>query len=605
MKDSQQLVPDEGRSDLPEGGLDFSGLARAEMPAGDFSDLQRLESEGYTWAESAARWPQAAVESIRDAVRATLTFERTATEAMGVEGERFGKLRQRATSSFYADPEAEAERIRTRSPEKPAWMIPARSALDDTTWQENFLRVTPKEERLKIDQDIHDRIERGIPENVARFEAIKENYETRRKRQIETLRDIASADWIQASPEFDGISSGRIENAIRGVVGSVATTAPGVIVPVIGPAWALYSIYSQEAGNIIEQVETQAQQKGIEMPSAERRLEAGELGSQLATPLEGAGDLLTIAKAIGRGSGVRAFGGAVLQSMVGNFLEEWFQNYPETAAVTWALNPDLSREDFPAVLAQTISSYEALVDGLDQGLTGAVGGGIFTGAGRASKWAGEQLISSRQKRANEQKESLLREIISSEGDLSPEKRKKFLDMLGLDYTDMSDKQIQEQVSIIRDRILHQSAIASDEKNQLRQMMDESGKLPKNISETYFAIWDGMARVGAEQGLYEKPEDFYKEYISAVRFSNEEEFYRQRQRQPAGYSQPQVAEGALEIKPLESLTDEQLISKAMGSNLPPVKIVAKDHAFETDSAELLADLSDRANRLEDLLKCLTS
>jgi hypothetical protein len=137
------------------------------------------------------------------------------------------------------------------------------------------------------------------------------------------------------------------------------------------------------------------------------------------------------------------------------------------------------------------------------------------------------------------------------------------------------------------------------------MMDESGKLPKNISETYFAIWDGMARVGAEQGLYEKPEDFYKEYISAVRFSNEEEFYRQRQRQPAGYSQPQVAEGALEIKPLESLTDEQLISKAMGSNLPPVKIVAKDHAFETDSAELLADLSDRANRLEDLLKCLTS
>lgn len=581
---------------------DFGGLTRAEMPAGDFSGLQRLESEGYTWAESAGRWPQAAVESIRDAVRSMVTYERTVTEAMDVEGERFGELRRRATSSFYADPQAEAERVRTRSPEKPAWMIPARSALDDTTWHENFLKATPKAERIRIDQEIHDRIERGQPEDTARFEAIKQSYESRRQRQIETLRDIASSEWMQTSPEFDGISSGRIEDAIRGVVGSLATVAPAAAVPFFGPIFSTYGIYSQEGGAIVEDIEARARMEGKEMPTAERRLEAAELGSGIATPLEGAGDVLTLAKMIGGGSGLRAWSGAVLQSMAGNFLEEWFQNYPETAAVTWALNPDLSREDFPAHLARTIWSYENLVAGLDQGLTGAVGGGIATGAGRAAKWAGEQLISAKQQRANEKKEAFLREIISAEGDLSPEKRKKFLDMIGLDYTDMSDAQVRDQVRAIKDRILNQAAIASDEKNQLRALLDESGKLPKGITETYFAIWDGMARVGAEQGLYDRPEDFYKEWLAGVRMSSEDEFAAGK-RKP-GY-QPTVAEETAAVKPFESMTDDELVSRAMSAKLPPVKVAAQGQTFETDAAELLADLSDRANRLEELLRCLTS
>ena len=77
---------------------------------------------------------------------------------------------------------------------------------------------------------------------------------------------------------------------------------------------------------------------------------------------------------------------------------------------------------------------------------------------------------------------------------------------------------------VRGRLLYQGAPIESEgraniENALRGRRNMSAE---NVG-VMMNIWDGMARVSAEQGLIERPEDFYKEWLGGVRLARWEEF----------------------------------------------------------------------------------
>jgi hypothetical protein len=435
------------------------------------------------------------VEIEPDRERPALTFDRLLKIPL-----EYGR---RGARQFVTSQRIGAEGIPSADYEKP---------LDEANpyWRENLIEDEPDARA-----EFHTLLEGGMPEEQARFRAARNWFDRRRARKAEWLRIVEESAVLENAPEFTGRSSGLLED----VVGTMITSAPGTAGMLVSPALGVPMIYYQMRGALAESIEQSAAARGIEI-DPERTFRAASAGALAATPLEAVGELFKIKAMVGSGPWTQQLL-RISEAFGGEALTEFVQNYPETAALTWALNPDLPPERLTEHIREVLLSGATFEEGLYDALVGGLAGAGTATAGLSIHRIAGRLIAPEQRRIAEEREERIRTLLSSE-EMTAEQRSEFLRLVGYGEEEIAaapEEQVREIVAQVKARLLYQAApIESEEKNLLRGQL-EAGGMPAHLRDTYLSIWDGMARVAAEEGLIEKPADFYSQWLSEVRFAD--------------------------------------------------------------------------------------
>lgn len=334
--------------------------------------------------------------------------------------------------------------------------------------------------------------------------------------RIETIKDMerrAAADWwwkvekaefLQTAPEFEGVSSGFLEDALRAIPSSITGIVPMALHPVAGA----FSIYHQMHGAISEGIEKQG---GTE----ERAHLGGQRGSLLSLPLEMLGDALQLKAMFPRSGrwaqrfilGAEAFGGQAFT--------EYAQQYPETSAMVWALNPDLTPNELISHMKGIYNSADFQKDALYSGLVGGVSAGITVGVAQTIGSTLDYLVSDKQKQINNEKSKRFAEIVSKENP-TVEDVQELAGLTGMPRNIMDKltgqlekSSIKDTVEKIKSRVLFQSEpIKSEARERIKKAVESHKGFNKENVEAYMGLWDGIAYSMFESGDIKSPEEFY-------------------------------------------------------------------------------------------------
>lgn len=359
--------------------------------------------------------------------------------------------------------------------------------------------------QYKINQRIEELENEGFKkdaEDQARKDILIEN----RQKSMAFWENIAKMPELQTAPEYEGTSSGLLEDVIRSMSGS----APDIVAIALNPALGWMAVASSVYGGSAENLEKQ----GV---SDERAHTASLINTAVATPLEVIGESLQL-RAIFKGAGTwmqrllmasEAFGGEALT--------EYAQDYPETVTSMWAMNPDLSSGELIEEIENRVFSLDFQKQAGYNALVGGFSGLLTVGVGTGLKEGLDFLITDKQKQINEEKKARFKEIITSETP-TEEDVNDLIKMTGMPENlankikeDINTPDgVKKTVEKIKNRVLFQSEpILSENRESIYKAIESHPKFTKEMADTYMAINDGIAYSLFADGSIEKPSDYYK------------------------------------------------------------------------------------------------
>ncbi len=319
---------------------------------------------------------------------------------------------------------------------------------------------------------------------------------------------LERSEFLQTAPEYEGISSGMIED-ITGAIGSswLGSLSVGVN-PVIGSE----VIFRQMHGATSESLE----KKGVPLEKAHF---AGQAAAAISLPLELLGEAFKF-KAFFPNTGKwvtrlllagEAFGGEALT--------EYLQQYPETGAEIWAMNPDLLAEELILHMGDAFWSLDFQKEAGYSGLIGGFAALGTAGAVQASVGSVNYLISEKQRRINKAKSQKFADLISKENP-SAQDVQELIKLAGIQkniLTDIKGDNLSDIVEEVKARVMFQSEpIKSIARDQIKSTIKLHKNFTNEHAEAYMAIWDGIAHSLTESGDISSPDEFYNMW----RFENE-------------------------------------------------------------------------------------
>jgi len=196
----------------------------------------------------------------------------------------------------------------------------------------------------------------------------KKNFEE----AISKVTEFEESEAFQMAPEFEGSSSGYLEDVARGISGSALDMGLTIVTPPIGMA----AMFSHIQGASYKNMEEKIGAAFPEMTSEEvkkRALTASTVNAAVQTPLELIGNLFKIKGVLGKVGFTKRLAG-LAESAFGEGITEYVQQFPEEFAVIWAMNPDLTRQEFFAYVKE---QREGIMERATY--AGAVGAGAGAG----------------------------------------------------------------------------------------------------------------------------------------------------------------------------------------------------------------------------------
>lgn len=241
--------------------------------------------------------------------------------------------------------------------------------------------------------------EENIDFDLARDKALQEHWTTYKEEAIESFREIEESRLFKPSEEYQGSSSGFLEDVARGV----GTSLPNVVLGLLTPAAMFPSIYGHIHGRKYQEL---MRRPGM---TPERAFRAAQMSAFAQTPLELAGSLLQLKAIMGRGPWIERLR-QVAVAALGEGAEEFAQQYPDEFATIWALNPNLSPEELHEHFRSKLG--EITRDAAYAGLVGATAGAILPSMGIATEAGLDRLISDKQRRINEEKKQVRERVLA-------------------------------------------------------------------------------------------------------------------------------------------------------------------------------------------------
>jgi hypothetical protein len=246
-------------------------------------------------------------------------------------------------------------------------------------------------ERVAVDARSMELEQSGLSPGESRRQA-KIEYSRRAKEDIlGSWRSVERNPSFQMNPEYKGSSSGLIEDAVRGVAGSLPDMSATAAAPGLGALSMFNSMFGQKFQELEEQ--------GVPFS---RNVQASRFNAIVQTPLELVSDLVQLKAIMGRG-GFSKTVTHLAQAALGEGLTEYAQQYPDDVATLWALNPDLTPDEFRAELARRLPEFHA--NALHAGAAGALGGFILTGTGKTISIPLDMYLTRKQRELNSQRQA--------------------------------------------------------------------------------------------------------------------------------------------------------------------------------------------------------
>lgn len=360
----------------------------------------------------------------------------------------------------------------------------------------------------------------GETEYDAASKAWDEHFERNRSRDGEIERAIADSDLLQPSKEFQGGSSGIVEDVLINLPGMAATLVPTVISPFLG----VMGSYRQMHGATYEHMEQQAAAEGKTLDKS-RAYQAASNAAMVNTVPDMLSNVFQVKAIMGAGPWRKKLMRNAVAWM-GEGVVEFVQSYPEEVAVRWALNPDIPPDELMDVISSTVTDPEVFSQAAYEGGIGILTAGLLGGGahvGKAMIGGYDGVIHPRQRKINEERRESVKEFLSTDNPTA-DQQADFLANVGIELpADSTPEEVAEIVASVKERILFQgAAIRSDERTTLMQQMDAAG-IERDTQNLYLSVWDGIATVAAERGMIESPEAFYKEWLAEIKSSDFAEF----------------------------------------------------------------------------------
>lgn len=369
---------------------------------------------------------------------------------------------------------------------------------------------------------LSERIEAGEDPSAARWSLAADFYAAKKEKVLAQHVAAEQAKLLESPPEFRGKSSGWFEDALMGVFGSLPSTIPMLINPALGAP----PLYAHLQGAIQEAMEQGAKEAGMPV-DPERIFTASSRAALISSPMELVGEILKIRGIMGSGPFMARLG-LLAEAFGGEAMTEFAQSYPEDVAIRWALNPDLDAMTLMDHFQDTITDPRSFKKSVYEGFVGGVAGLMTAGGGMMIHGGAQSLIHHRQKEINRQRQRHFRELLGvAPEDLSIDQKVDLLSMVGIDAAPIMEAdpaRLDAVVETVRGRILFQGdpIKTPGRDNIAATLRGRRNMSPENVG-LMLNIWDGIARAASENGLIEKPEDFYSDWLGGVRLSNWEEF----------------------------------------------------------------------------------
>lgn len=327
----------------------------------------------------------------------------------------------------------------------------------------------------------------GTPDDPTAYAHAVENEWVRFGTIKELVRESKESDLWKPLPGYDKPKN-IIENVLFGIGNSVL---PNMLPMIVSPALGLPVMYAHIQGA--------AYQSMIEAGVPEERAaQAARWDAASQVPLEFAGNLFML-KGIMGATGWRKFVAGLAVSMGSEGMTEFAQQYPDEAAMAWALNPDITPgEMFDELTSgRTLKNalYAGAVGGLTGGLTHTVGGGVHLA-----------YTTLKQARTDENKANVLADILVrvAKGEALDEEEQALFDRLNTLATESQKR-----------RIMYQAPIKTPNRDKVYQGLIDS-KLTRERAGAVMNIFDSIACSWADRAEGKLPGDFYEEVLTDYR-----------------------------------------------------------------------------------------
>lgn len=222
--------------------------------------------------------------------------------------------------------------------------------------------------------------ELGREDEASRYaEAYRLNRETRERRlaAMDAAKGVEEDASFQLSPDFEGRSSGLVEDAARGLAGS----APDILAMAVNPPLGAASMYAHLQGAKVKEIEEDLQARGVAEPEAKRRaLMASSASAAAQLPLEYLGNFIQLKSVVSRGTWVKHLVD-IAEAHLGEGITEYAQQYPDEFASYWAANADKPAGEIAAGFGRELPAIHRRAQ--YAGLVGGVAGAGMAGLGKA------------------------------------------------------------------------------------------------------------------------------------------------------------------------------------------------------------------------------
>ncbi|MEN6474272.1 MAG: hypothetical protein ABFD81_09680, partial [Syntrophaceae bacterium] len=327
----------------------------------------------------------------------------------------------------------------------------------------------------------------GTPDDPTAYAHAVENERVRFEAIKESVREAKDSDLWKPLPGYDKPKN-IIEDVLFGLGNSVL---PNMLATAVSPMLGLPVMYAQIQGAAFQAM-TEA---GV---PEEQAAQAAMWDAAGQVPLEFAGNMFMIKGILGA-RGWKTFVEGLVVSMGSEGLTEFAQQYPDAAAMAWALNPDITPgEMFDELLSgRTLGSavYAGLVGGVTGGLVHTVGGGVHSA-----------LTTVKQARINDNKINTVADILTraAKGEALDEEEQALFDRLNTLATESQKR-----------RIMYQAPIKTPNRDKVYQGLIDS-KLTRERATAVMNIFDSIACSWADRVEGKLPGDFYEEVLTDYR-----------------------------------------------------------------------------------------
>ncbi|MFA7162381.1 MAG: hypothetical protein WC083_07420, partial [Candidatus Methanomethylophilaceae archaeon] len=236
-------------------------------------------------------------------------------------------------------------------------------------------------------------VEASFKEQAGLLSADSEERKKSAEVAVKFWRGIAEMPALQRSEEYEGKSSGWLEDLARAIGGTAPSMAGLALHPVVG----IPMMYDYMKGAKYEELAPKI--------GPERAEKAAAMSAGAQIPLEAMSGLFIIKKALGGGRPWVKYLTDTIGASMGEGATEFVQQYPDEVATIWAMNPDLSGKELTQEIRKKLP--EMTKEAAYAGSIGMAMGGLFSGTASVAQGSHDAYVSAKQKKINEQRQKEL------------------------------------------------------------------------------------------------------------------------------------------------------------------------------------------------------